>query len=474
MFKEYLRSFKDVIKNFSYTLTYQILALILPIITVPYVTRVLNQNLVGLNSIVQANASYFELVGMLGITLLGPREIAKCLGNKEKLTQTFFSIYKIQFFLHLIVMAVYVIFVTLTSREQLAYFYLIYLYSYMFDISWLFIGIEDFKNIAIRNVFVRLLSFALLFIVVRNDQDIFIYVATLYVPSILINIYMWIVALKKVVTFRPQRGINLYWLKESVSLLVPQIASSIYTMLDKTVLGIFSTYSMAAVYTQGQTLLRLAYAFAASFCRVMSPRLSNCIERKDEDDVYKYMRMSAHVVSAISFALFFGVIALARIFVAWYLPSGYEKTADVLLICAPIIIMISGANLISIEFLIPLGQQRKYTISVIAAAIVNLILNFTLAPLYGVYGVCIGSVAAETIGFIIQLFYAKSYLNYKRIFKGIHVYIIAGLIMYFILRYIQRNMSPTFANIAILIIAGTTVYFFSVFVFIKVKKGLTK
>lgn len=94
----YLLTFKDVFKNFSYTLIYQILALILLIVTVPYITRILNQELIGLNSVVQANCSYFELIGMLGITLLGPREIAKCLGDKDKLSNTFFQYTKFSLF----------------------------------------------------------------------------------------------------------------------------------------------------------------------------------------------------------------------------------------------------------------------------------------------------------------------------------------------------------------------------------------
>lgn len=456
--KKYIFEFKDVLKNFSYTLIYQILALVLPIITVPYVTRVLNQDLIGMNSVLQANCSYFELVGMLGITLLGPREIAKCLGERKKLSETFFSIYKIQFLMHLAVMIIYGVYVSFLVKEPLGYFYYIYLVAYMFDISWLFIGLEDFKSVTIRNVFIRLLSFALLFLLVKQDRDIYIYIATLYVPQIFINIYMWYVALKKYVDFRINTKIKKFFVLEAISLFLPQIASSIYTMLDKTVLGIFSTYAVAAVYTQGQTLLKLFYAVVPSFCKVMAPRIATCVERKNEDDVYKYMRMSCHVISAVSFLLFFGLLATAKMFVAWYLPSGYSQTADVLLICSPIILMVSGANFISIEYLIPLGQQRKYTISVVVSAILNLILNFLLAPFLGVYGVCIGSVVAETVGFLVQLFYARKFIDLKKVFDGFQVYLFAGLIMFLILRILTNHLSPSFSSILCAAITGGAIY----------------
>lgn len=452
--KKYIFEFKDVLKNFSYTLIYQILALLLPIITVPYVTRVLNQDLIGMNSVIQANCSYFELVGMLGITLLGPREIAKCLGERKKLSETFFSIYKIQFLMHLVVMLMYGVYVSLFVKEPLGYFYYIYLAAYMFDISWLFIGLEDFKSVTIRNVFIRLISFALLFLLVKKDRDIYIYIVTLYVPQIIINVYMWHVALNKYVDFRINVRIKKYFVLEAISLFLPQIASSIYTMLDKTVLGIFSTYTVAAVYTQGQILLKLFYAVVPSFCKVMAPRIATCIERKNENDIYKYMRMSCHVISAISFLLFFGVLATAELFVAWYLPEGYSLTADVLLMCSPIIIMVSGANFISIEYLIPLGQQRKYTISVIVSAVLNLILNFSLTPFWGVYGVCIGSVVAETVGFLVQLFYARKFIDLRKVFGGCQIYLFAGFIMFLFLKELTGLLSPSFMSILCAVITG--------------------
>lgn len=465
-----IKDFGDVLRNFSYTLTYQVLAIILPIITVPYVTRVLAQDLVGLNSVIQANASYFSLIGMLGIALLGPREIAKCLGDKEQLSKKFFSIYKIQFLTHVIMIIIYIGYVYIWVRNILGYFYIVYLLASMFDISWLFIGIEDFKKVAIRNVFIKVISVILLFLCVKNDDDILIYVGTLYIPTIIINLYMWCVALKKVVLIDIPKGVDSELCKEAVSLLLPQIASSVYTMLDKTVLGIFSTYEIVAVYTQGQALLRLLYAVTASFCRVMSPRISACIQQKDKAAIYKYMRMSTQVVCAVTWLLFFGLFFCAKIFVAWYLPSEYIKTGEVLILCSPIIIMVSGANLISMEFLIPLGRERDYTISIFVAAFVNLILNFLLVPFCGLYGVCIGSVVAETIGTIIQFVFAKKQIDLKYLFKGGYLYIVSGLLMGGVLIILQKEMLPTTKNIVILALVGGVMYTLTVMCGMKIRK----
>ena len=456
--KGYLNDFGAVLKNFSYTLSYQILYLILPIITVPYITRVFTQETVCLYTVISANCSYFVLFGMLGIALLGPREIAKCLGDRDRLSITFSNIYKIQFLSHIIAIVAYIVYCILIEDGVIKYLYLLYLISSLFDISWFFIGIEDFKNVSIRNIIIKLVSFTLLFLVVKSDTDIYKYVCTLYVPQIVINIYMWYLALSKYIRLIKMKGIDKFLLKETVSLFLPQVASSIYTILDKTVLGIFTTYTVAAIYSQGQTLLKLFLAVVPSFCKVMAPRVANCLERKADDEVNKYMTMSANVIGFLSFLLAFGIFGCSELFVAWYLPEGYSQTSDVLRICAPIIIFVSGANLISVQYLIPKGEQRIYTISVFSATGINLILNFGLAPIIGIYGVCIGSVVAEATGFIIQLVYVKRYLNLKTLFMNIPIFVISGLIMLLVIDNVSENMEATFISIALLAIIGAIVY----------------
>lgn len=456
--RKYINDFGNVIKNFSYTLSYQILSLILPIITVPYITRVFSQDTVGMYTVISANCSYFVLVGMLGVTLLGPREIAKCLNDKEKLGKTFSSIYKIQFVFHIFAILAYVLYCVVSGQTLLKYIYVLYLISSMFDISWFYIGIEDFKNVSIRNVIIKLASFFLLFAVVKSDADVYKYVCTLYVPQIIVNGYMWYVLLKKNIYLKAVRGIDRYYLREAISLFIPQIAASIYTILDKTVLGIFTTYAVAAIYAQGQTLIKLFLAVVPSFSKVMAPRITNCIERNANDEVDKYMQMSANVIGFLSFLLAFGVLGAADLFVSWYLPDGYAQTAEVLKICSPIIIMVSGANLISVQYLIPRGEQKIYTISVFAATITNLILNFGLAPLIGIYGVCISSVVAETLGFMIQVIYVRKYLNLKRLFSNMPIYIIAGIIMYVLIGRFAQMVSSSLISIILVAITGAVIY----------------
>lgn len=462
MIRQYIdkiKEFSDIIKNFSYSLSYQILSLILPIITIPYITRVFTQENVGILTVSNANCYFFVLFGMLGITLLGPREIAKCLKQKEQLASVFFNIYSIQLLFHIIATFAYIIYCFIgDTNVTIKLFYVLYLVSSMFDINWFFIGIEDFKNVSIRNVCIKLLSFFLLFILVKTDADLYTYICTLFIPQILINIYMWWILLKKNIYFVKPDLSNKYYIKEAISLFVPQVASSVYTVLGRTLLGALSTYTVAAIYTQGQTLLLLAISVVPSFCKIMAPRIASCIKRGDNQEVMKYMKMSSNVIFTLSFFLMFLVCSCANLFTAWYLPPEYEETAIVLIVCSPIIVAVSCANLISVEYLIPLGKQKIYTISVFISCIANLLLCIALIPKLGLYGVCIGNLVAEIIGALIQVLYSRKLIDLSCLFSNVPCYIFSGLIMFFALSKASSLFEPKFSSLFILALLGVILY----------------
>ena len=465
------KQFRSILVNFSFNLSYQILSLILPIMSVPYVTRIFSQRIVGMNAVIQANCTYFVLFGMLGIGLLGPREIAKCQGNRQLISKIFFQIYHIQFLAHIIVIILYGVYFSLCVNKMMVGFYILYLISSLTDISWLYMGLENFKSLSIRNILVKSTGFILLFLFVKKEEDIFIYICTLYLPQIIINVYMWIIAFKNHITYyNKNKFLNVEFIKEAFSLFFPQIASSVYTILDKTILSLFSDFKEVAIYEQGQILLRLFLAIVPSFSKVMMPRISNSIHNKSKTETMDYMKMSAEFICGISFLMFFGVLACAQMFVDWYLPEEYGKAGFVIRICSPIILAVSGSNLIAIQFMIPLGIQNKYTISILVASGINVILNLILTPFLGIYGVCIGSIVAEIMGFVLQLFFIRKYIDLKILFSGIYKYILSGLAMFIVLYFVEMRVNSNILNLLALVFLGGIIYFFEVFALLKITK----
>ena len=464
---------RKIFKNFSYNLSYQIFSIILPVISIPYLTRVINQDLLGMKTLASAICSYFVLAGTLGINTFGAREIAKKQSNSETRSVAFFKICLIQLSAHTCSIGVYILYTILFSPYKgLQAILLLYLISSMFDISWLFIGMENFKDVALRNLFVKLCGFALLFIFVKSDNDIYKYVITIYAPQIIINVYMWYKT-KYIIDytlFSKVIAIDKSYLKDSFSLFLPQIASSIYTVLDKTILGLFVSYSVVATYDQAQSLLRLFLAIIPSFSKVMMPRISNSIYEGKGEYTEKLLEMSAKFIWGLSFLIFFGVIACSDFFVDWYLPESYSDAAIIIKICAPIILAVSGSNLISIQYLIPIGKQKIYTASIAAAAVINCILNFILVPIIGVYGICIASVTAEFIGFFIQVYFVQRYLKVIRLFGSLPVYTISGAVMFIMLLWIKKFFSPNIVNTFLLAVTGTVLYICTYFVVDKIVK----
>ncbi len=464
--------FGKIFKNFSYNLSYQILSLILPIITIPYITSVISQELIGINAVVQAACNYFTLFGMLGITILGPREVAKKQNNLNELSSIFSKIYGIQFRTHVLALCVYIIFCLFHKNTMLYFWYIIFICASATDISWFFIGVEDFKAVAIRNFGVKIAAFLLLFVFVKEDADIYRYVLTLYAPSLCINVYMWyVLRVKKEIKFVREK-VDYNILKESISLFIPHIASSIYTILDRSVLSLFASYSIVAIYVQAQTILRLGLAVVPSFSKVMMPRMSNCIYEKDSKAVIEYLNMSANVISALSFFIFFGVLAGAQLFVDWYLPISYKSAGDIIKICSPIILAVSGANLIAVQYLIPSGKQNIYTLSIMVSVVSNIILNFLLGPIWGVYGICIGSVVAECVGVMIQVKYASKYIKLKDVFEGTYVYGISGLIMFTILICFDEFFETNLKDILLFGVLGFFSYLVTIIIIKKIVVGI--
>ena len=191
-----------VIKNFLYNISYQMLVIILPLITVPYVSGILGAEGVGDYAFTYANMQYFVIFGMIGINLYGNRQIAYIRENKEDLKNTFFSIYTLQLVSVIISLVIYCVFVGVCNKDSsYKYLYIVQglnIVAALFDISWLFMGLEDFRKTVIRNTIVKLVSLASIFILVKSSEDIFIYTTIIGLSALIGNITFWFYVPKEI------------------------------------------------------------------------------------------------------------------------------------------------------------------------------------------------------------------------------------------------------------------------------------
>ena len=162
----------QVVKNFLYNVSYQLIVIILPLITVPYVSNILGAEGIGDYAFTNANMQYFVIFGMVGITLYGNRQIAYVRDNKEKLKNTFYSIYTLQVITTTISIVLYLIFTLVFNNRDYKWLCIVQginIIAAMADISWLFMGLEQFKKTVVRNTIVKLASLASIFILDRKS-----------------------------------------------------------------------------------------------------------------------------------------------------------------------------------------------------------------------------------------------------------------------------------------------------------------
>ena len=410
---------KSVKKNYIYNLMYQILVMIIPLITTPYLSRVLGAENIGIYSYTLSITTYFILFGSLGVSMYGKREIAYLQDNKKERTKTFYEILlmkTITLFLSLILF-----YICFCRQGQYHLYYrilILELIANIIDISWFFHGLEEFKKTVIRNTIVKLISIVCIFLLVKTKADLNKYFIIYVLSTFLGNITLWFYLPKYIekVSFKELRILR--HLKPTLLLFIPQIAVQLYTVLDKTMIGsLVIEKSEVGYYEQAQKIIKLLLTIATSLGTVMMPRIAHTYASGNHEQLKKYMNTSLSYIMMIAFPLMFGIISISNHFVPIFYGKGYDKVTILMSIISPIIIFIGLSNVIGTQYLLPTKQQKKYTISVTAGAIVNVILNFIFIKLFKSIGASIATVIAEFVVTGVQLYLVKNEIKLKEIIK---------------------------------------------------------
>lgn len=451
---------RSVKTNYLYNLIYQITAILLPLITMPYVSRVLSPQGIGTNSLTNANTQYFMLLGTLGITMYATKKIATVRENKRKLRQTFWEIFFIQF---IGCMISYVIFVlVLGLNSSLGVYYMLqgfFILANAIDVSWYFVGIEDFKNASIRSFFVKITSVILIFVFVKESNDLWQYILINSLTMFVGQCVMWFYVDKSTFAFKNLGKLQLRkHMLPILALFIPQVASQIYTVLDKTMLGIFSPTVDVGYYDQSQKIVRILLTIITSLGMVMMPRIASLTSKNQHDLVKDTLKKSFTVISFLAIPIAFGIMSVSNRFIPLFFGYEYISVIPLLKISSVLIIIIGLGNVFGTQYMIAVGKNKEYTISVCVGAAVNLILNLILIPKYSALGAVIATVSAELSIALIQMWCSREILDFSWI-KETYKYWVSGIIMLVSVRLLDIG---TQRNVLILIrqiVGGMVVYF---------------
>ena len=418
-----------VIKNYLYNLSYQILTIILPIITVPYVTRIFTSEDLGNYGFYNSIVSYFSLFAMLGIGIYGTKQIAAA----RDVSSTFWNIYAIQLTSSILALFVYVM--TLLSIPKMSgtvpITLGIVLLTKMIDISWLFTGKEDFKKITLRNTMVKVAGVISIFTFIKSSEDLYLYIFLIVIFDFLGQFVMWIPA-KKFIK-RPSFNGNAIKknLQPIVLLFLPQVAISLYVVLDRTLLGLLGSYSDVGIYEQGQKLTSILLTVVSSLGAVMLPRVANLLSERKEEEAQNMVRFSFILYNLIIFPMIFGLIAINEVFVKLFLGQNFQDVKYVLYIIVFNIMFIGWTNILGYQVLVVRNKNKEFMLSTTIPAIVSVAVNIAVIPFFGYIGASITSVVVETLVFAIQWYYSRNIINKNLLFnKDLAKIILSSLVMF--------------------------------------------
>lgn len=450
----------SVRRNLVYNILYQILVLILPFITVPYISRVLGAEGVGVYSYTYSIVYFFMIFTLLGINNHGNRIVAKVRDDKTALSKTFLSIYAIQLASGLLMILLYVIYMFTFNNSYIvvAWLQIIYIFSAIFDINWFFFGLEEFRITVTRNTAVKLVSLVLIFILVRGSDDVYIYTIIMSLSTLVSQLLLIPFLLKRI----HLQKISIYDIKEHIKpviiMFIPSILSSIYTVMDKTMLGYFSSTIEVGIYEQADKIVRIPMGIITALGTVMLPRASNLVAKNKHKEVIKYIDKSVGFMMFLAFPICFGLIAIADNFVPLFLGNDFMKSALLVKCMSVIVVFMSFANILRTQYLMPYEKDKDFVVSLLLGAIMNLVLNYLLIPTYQSFGTCVGTITAEFIVMIYQCVVLKNHLPFLKYLKTCLKYFVFSLIMFVLIIQFNYTALSAYVIITLQIVSGGLIY----------------
>ena len=457
---------KNIKKNYLYNLLYQILTLITPLITTPYVSRVLGAEAIGEYSYSYSIVYYFMLAAILGTATYAEREISFYQDNIVKRSTRFWDLFFLRCITSSVCTVVYALFVGLVCKDKImASIVSLNIISVAFDTVWLFQGMEEFGRITLRNTIIKVMTVALIFIFVHNEGDVYIYAIIMSISPI-ISAASLLPFIREYVN-KPEWGqIRPFTDFKSIMLLfIPTIAISIYTVLDVTMLGIFTTTKVEnGYYEQATKLSKTALTVVTSLGTVMIPRISYYFEKKQTKLINEYMLKSYQFALLLGLPICFGLIGISDNLVPWFYGEGYDKVSVLLKVSGFLVIAIGLSNITGLQYLVPTKQQNKLTKSVCTGALVNIVMNAILIPKWYSVGAAIASVIAEFSVTFVQFVYVKDQFNLKQIAKLVPRYFVASMMMLLLLKAEDMVLQPGIFNTMLMVVSGAVTYFVVLFI----------
>ena len=457
------RSYK---KNIIYNSVYRCVVVIMPLITSPYLTRVLGAEKLGIYSSANAFATYFVIFTLLGVNDYGNRTIAQVRGDRNKLSDNFWQIYYLQFFLTFLLLVVYLVSISIHRKHFTIQLILaIYVLSSVFEINWFAFGLEEFKLTSIRSIITRIGIVICIFLFVRKPTDLWKY-TLIITGGNLISLIIILPLITRYTDFRkPDFRKIVSHIRPNIILFLPIIATSVYQYLSKIMLDSWSTEAEVGFYQNAENIVILPSFITTAIETVLMPYASNLVAKGDNDEAL--FRSTLKYTSIMSIAMAFGMFAIAGDFIPWYLGSGFERSAVLVMLMAPIVFFNSFSTVMRYQYIIPHEMDTANLIAMFSGAGADIILNFILIPRFGAAGAAAATVAAYLVILLIQAFVISRRMEFFSAVRSFLPSVLFGILMVLCVRFISGFSLNIILKIGLELIVGAAVFLVCTFVWLR-------
>ena len=418
-------------KNYFFNLCLSISNILFPIISFPYVSKIIGPNGIGKVQFITSYAQYFGLIAALGIPVYGIREVAKAKHDQLKLNTIFSELSIIYFFTSIILTVAYLVSILLVTSFKADFS--LYLWSASFiilsftSVDWFYEGLEQFKAVAIRSMLVRVISIIFMFILIRSGKDYFWYLLIMVFTNIANNGINMLRLHKAVsVTFA---GLSFKrHFKPLIFIFSTTIATSMYTMFDTVLLGLLSNTHAVGLYTAAVKLSKISLPIVISSGMVLVPGLAKNLAQKNFGQVQHTLNRSFAFTALLSIPICFGLAILAPEFITAFSSEKFLAATFSMRIMALLPVIIGFSYFFGFQILVPDSKDKQMFICVLGGVATSLILNFLLVPKLEHLGAALANVLSEFVVTAIMFYYVKKLYDFKFYSRPVITAVLSSLV----------------------------------------------
>lgn len=447
-------------RNLFYQSIHQITIVLIPLLLTPYISRVLGAEGIGIYSYTQAIAMYFVLFAMLGIEHHGSRSIATVRDNSEKLNRTFSNLVWLRIAISFVTIIFYAIFIASSSDEYRIFFIVQapLVISALFDITWFFAGLENFRVVTVRNVLIRTISLILVFIFVNDRSDLWIYTIIMSTGVLLGQVSVWLLVKRYISFVKPSLSEIKPHIRPLLVLFIPVIALSVYNVLNRIMLGAMADSVELGFFANSRALVSIPTGFIIASNTVMIPRIANINAAGNDSEKSRLTLISMKYVMLLAFAMAFGIAAIANDFAPLFFGPEFADIDRLIVVLCIILPFLAFSNTLAAQYIVPHSKDMVYAASTVFAAVMSIVANLLFIPQYGAMGAVIGVIAAESTRCIILAVYSRKALPIFTYMKNSIFFLIAGIAMFFLVRIIGGLTDANVLSIILQVSIGAVFY----------------